>query len=81
MAIKIKRASGDAVRARRDDLVELLRDAVDNGAAVNFVAPLATDIAVDFWDKAAASVDRNEKIVLVAVEEEKVSNILTNTVL
>ena len=30
-------------------LVELLRDAVDSGASVGFLAPLTTAVAADYW--------------------------------
>jgi len=38
-------------------LVELLRDAVDSGASVGFLAPLATPVAVDYWQSVRDELD------------------------
>jgi len=38
-------------------LVELLRDAVDSGASVGFLAPLPTAVAVDYWHSVRDELD------------------------
>ncbi len=72
MTISIRRFGAGDMRAHRDALVELLRDAVDNGASVNFIAPMDLGLAAASWDKWAADVERGERIVMVALNEGRV---------
>ena len=72
MAISIERFGGEDIRAHKSELVELLRDAVDGGSSVNFVAPLDTGIASAFWDRVASNVDAGERIVLVARDGDQI---------
>ncbi len=48
-AVAIGPADGTAMRAAMPELAALLVDAVDGGAGVNFVAPLAPEAAVEWW--------------------------------
>jgi len=60
------RAPGAAeLRARRDELVALLADAVDGGASVGFVLPHASAEYERHWDEVAAAVDAGRSTVLV----------------
>lgn len=72
MAWEIVRADGVFMREHFDGFCELLRDVVDGGASVNFVAPLDVAIACAFWEKAAADVVSGQRIVLAAVADEQV---------
>lgn len=72
MTIEIRRLNADEVRAYKDGLIELLRDVVDGGASVNFIAPLDVAIADAFWEKVAAEVGANQRAVLVALDGERV---------
>lgn len=51
------------------DLTDVLIDCVEGGASVSFMLPLARSKAEDFWRKAAASIGRRERLVLVAENE------------
>jgi GNAT superfamily N-acetyltransferase len=52
--------------ARRDALVDLLVDAVEDGASVNFVWPMTRMKAEQWWAGALASHARGERLVLAA---------------
>jgi ribosomal protein S18 acetylase RimI-like enzyme len=71
--VDIQKFSAQDIITHQDQLVSLLVDAVNGGASVNFIAPLATEIAVRFWRKAADEVARNERIVLVAWQAEAIA--------
>lgn len=61
--------SAPALRARRDEFVALLRDAVDGDASVGFVQPLAESSLQAFWNDVAADVEEGPRSVL-AVEQD-----------
>ncbi len=52
--------------ARRDALIELLIDAVEGGASVNFVRPMTPAKAAAWWAGALASHARGERLILTA---------------
>lgn len=52
--------------ARRDALVDLLVDAVEGGASINFVRPMTRQKSEAWWDGALASHTRGERLILVA---------------
>ena len=52
--------------ARRDALAELLIDAVEGGASVNFVRPMTPAKAAMWWEGALASHARGERLILTA---------------
>jgi acetyltransferase len=58
----------DAVAAAREApaLVELLRDAVDDGASMGFLPPLAIDEAAAYWRSVAAAIAAGARILAVA---------------
>jgi GNAT superfamily N-acetyltransferase len=62
--VTIERLKAPVADADMKALAELHVDAVDSGAAVSFLAPLAMADAIAWWRDALASVDR--AIVLVA---------------
>jgi GNAT superfamily N-acetyltransferase len=49
-----------------DGLAAVLYDCVANGASVSFMHPYSVDKALVFWRKIAASVERDERILLAA---------------
>lgn len=56
----------DEIDESLDALVELLSDAVDSGASVGYLPPLAREAAVEFWRVAAAEVAAGTRIVIAA---------------
>lgn len=56
----------EQARARLDALAELLIDAVEGGASVNFVRPMTPAKAVMWWEGALASHARGERLILTA---------------
>lgn len=56
--------------ARREALVDLLVDAVEGGAAVNFVWPMTREKAETWWDRAFASI--SDRLVFVAESGERI---------
>ena len=72
MAISIARLSADDVQAHKQEFVELLRDAVDGGSGVNFIAPLDLGLAAAFWERMAGEVGAGQRVVLAALDEERV---------
>jgi GNAT superfamily N-acetyltransferase len=53
--LRIERLASPAAAPDLDALAALLVDAVDSGAAVSFVAPLAVDVAEAWWRKTIAA--------------------------
>jgi|SRR5579862_5409547 len=51
---------------RREALIDLLVDAVESGASVNFVWPMTRPKADRWWDSALASHARGERVILAA---------------
>lgn len=58
------------VRAHLPALVALLRDVVDGGSSVNFIAPLADEVAQTFWERVSREAEAGERIVLGAWDGE-----------
>ncbi|MFN8558323.1 MAG: GNAT family N-acetyltransferase, partial [Dehalococcoidia bacterium] len=68
----VERLSAEQARACLDDLVELLRDAVDNAASVGFLPPLDLDIATAYWRAIVDGVARGVRVLLVARWEGRI---------
>ncbi len=66
MADGVRAIDAVELRARRDERVALLADAVDDGASVGFVLPHARSEYANHWDDVAAAVDAGRSEVLVA---------------
>jgi GNAT superfamily N-acetyltransferase len=58
---------------KRDALIDLLVDAVENGASVNFIWPMTRTKAERFWDGALASHARGERLIFAAEANGTVS--------
>jgi len=56
--------------AHRAALEELLIDAVEGGASVNFIWPMGRDKAVRWWEGALASQARGERLIFIAESAE-----------
>lgn len=69
MNICIKSLSSAEIAAARPQLVALLQNAVDSGASVGFMPPMAAAEAAQFWHDVAAGVAAGHRVVLVAQEE------------
>ena len=72
MTAEIIRADAALMRDHFNGFCELLRDVVDGGASVNFVAPLDAAIACAYWEKAAADVVSGQRIVITAIEDGQI---------
>ena len=55
-------------RGEIDGLSDVLIDCVEGGASVNFMYPMSRSKAENFWQGAAASVARGERVVLAAID-------------
>jgi len=62
--------SAEEAEARRAALIELLIDAVEGGASVNFVWPMTRGKAEAWWAGALTSHARGERLILTAEPEE-----------
>lgn len=69
--MRIERCDATTLRARQTDLVELLRDGVDGGASMSFIAPLDAGLAQRFWAKVAGEVEAGRRVVLGAFEGDR----------
>ena len=68
--IRIERLDGGGAREAIPALAGVLRDCVDGGASVSFLAPLSVERAEAFWEKVADAVSRDETALLVARDGE-----------
>jgi GNAT superfamily N-acetyltransferase len=56
-------------QSRREGLIDLLVDAVEGGASVNFVWPMTRDKAARWWDAALAGHERGDRLIFTAEHE------------
>ncbi|MGH7357730.1 MAG: GNAT family N-acetyltransferase, partial [Candidatus Rokuibacteriota bacterium] len=70
MSLAIEALTGADVRAHRAALVALLRDAVDSGASIGFLPPVAEAEAGEYWDAVAAALGDGSRVVLAAHDRE-----------
>jgi len=63
---RIEALDAGGARREREALVALLRDAVDSGASVGFLPPLATDEALAYWDGVIEDVAAGVRVLLAA---------------
>lgn len=68
--IRIDRLDGPAAHAAVPALAGILRDCVQGGASVSFLAPLTQERAEVFWEGVADSIGRGERALLVARDAE-----------
>lgn len=72
MDLTIRRVDGDTIRQQLEEFAELLRDGIDGGASMSFIAPLDLDFARSYWTKIATQADDQSRIVLAAFDGERV---------
>ena len=72
MADGVRTLDAALLRARRDELVALVADAVDGGASIGFVLPHAIDDYRRFWDGVAAAAEAGERVVLACEREGRI---------
>jgi GNAT superfamily N-acetyltransferase len=58
--------------ARREALIDLLVDAVESGASVNFVWPMTREKSANWWAGALESHARGERVIFVAEDGGRV---------
>ena len=66
MSIQIRRLNADETHRAASALGEVLKDCVDGGASVSFMADLTLGEAVAFWERAAAAQVGDGRAVIVA---------------
>jgi GNAT superfamily N-acetyltransferase len=57
------------IRARRDELVTLLAEAVEGNASVGYLLPVDRGLLARFWDEVADDVDGGTRTCLVALRD------------
>jgi acetyltransferase len=70
--MKIGPISERQAKALIPQLIALLQDAVDSGASVGFLPPLATEVAEDYWAGVLNDIAQGSRILLVASEAEEI---------
>lgn len=70
MSFRIKRLSADETLRAASALGAVLKDCVDGGASVSFMAGLTLDEATAFWARAAAAQAGDGRAVLAAEDDE-----------
>lgn len=67
--MEISRVDAEKVTQVLPELVELLRDAVDGGASIGFLPPLAREEAETYWHKVVDALKKPNRIMLIARNE------------
>ncbi|MGL4230255.1 MAG: GNAT family N-acetyltransferase [Casimicrobium sp.] len=70
MKYTIHRLTSIEDEATFDQLCETLIESVGSGGSISFMHPVSKEKALEFWKKIAASVERSERILLVARDEQ-----------
>ncbi|MGL4608258.1 MAG: GNAT family N-acetyltransferase [Trueperaceae bacterium] len=70
--MKIKSLTADEARAFLPQLVELLRDGVNSGAAMGFLAPLSVQEAESYWLEVIEALKAPYRVLLVVLENNQV---------
>jgi GNAT superfamily N-acetyltransferase len=63
--------SADELNAMIEPLCDVLENCVQGGASVSFMLPFGREKSRSFWQNVAASVARDERLVLVDISEEQ----------
>ncbi|WP_407732797.1 N-acetyltransferase family protein [Pseudocitrobacter faecalis] len=67
----VRTLSHDEILLHLHDLTDILINCVEGGASVSFMLPFSREKALAFWQRTAASVVANERILLVAVDAQQ----------
>lgn len=68
--VTVRRVGRDEARDLIEPLADVLVDCVDGGASVSFMAPMARQDAIAFWQRIADDVACDERVLLVAESED-----------
>ena len=68
----IQPANAAEARHSLADLILLLQDAVESGASVGFLPPLAAANALEYWKRVLAAIDEGSRVLLLARENGRV---------
>jgi acetyltransferase len=71
-AIDVLRLDTSTALAAQPQLIQLLADAVNNGASVGFLRPLDTLRAQDYWQSVISDVQSQSRVLLVAKQADKI---------
>lgn len=74
--IKIARLKPSEVRAAADALGDVLKDCVDGGASVSFMADLTLQRAADFWRGVADSAESDGRTVITASDQDGILGVV-----
>jgi acetyltransferase len=72
MSIYIRAVRGSELEGLVPALVALLRDAVDSGASLGFLVPLADDVAREYWRSLRGDLDAGRRVLLIAYSADRV---------
>ncbi|MEZ5648188.1 MAG: hypothetical protein R3E60_04465 [Alphaproteobacteria bacterium] len=72
MTFLIKKLDRSMIEDEIESLIDLLRDAVDNGASVGFLSPLEDKEAELFWQETSAIVLQENRLLLAAYDHGKI---------
>lgn len=67
--IVVARATAQDIETHLDAFADLLRDAVDSGASLGFLPPLAEETALDYWLETSLAVRKSQVCLWVAWQE------------
>lgn len=70
MSIQIRRLNADETLRAAPALGEILKDCVDGGASVSFMADLTLEQATAFWEQAAAAQIADGRAVVIAQDDD-----------
>ncbi|AGB78168.1 acetyltransferase [Enterobacteriaceae bacterium strain FGI 57] len=70
-SVILRTLSRDDILLHLNDLSDILINCVEGGASVSFMLPFSRDKALAFWQRTAASVAANERIILAAVNAQQ----------
>jgi GNAT superfamily N-acetyltransferase len=68
-AIEIKRLDGIDARRQLDGLAAVLRDCVEGGASVGYMAPFSEDDAREAFDGFVSDAERGRRLILAALDD------------
>ena len=71
-AVEIRRLDGPAARAHLDGLAGVLRDCVEGGASVGYMAPFSDEDARAAFEGFAADAERGRRLIIAAFDEGEV---------
>ncbi len=71
--VKVRSLSADEAKTQIDQLSDVLLDCVEGGASVSFMLPMSRETALHFWQRVAGGVERGERTLLVAEDEQGIA--------